>query len=238
MTDNENAGAPDDSLNHHDDVLEQQIHALERQVDELAEVLAPAPDADLDHHDDVLKLSDPGKRLAAVLLGRMPQDMRQPFLDELAGIVRERQDGDWPAAIGDLDPHLNRMIRQFGEGTLVPGNRCEQIGSRQERIHMLEQRVHALQQRSDMLQQWNEKLVEVLAPAPVADLDHHDDILKLSDPGKHLAAVLLGRLPQDMRQPFLDELAGIVRERQGGDQPIRSPLACLNRMIRQFETLH
>ena len=49
------------------------------------------PDDSLNHHDDVLKLSDAGKRRVAALMEQLPQDMRQPFLDELAGIVLEQQ---------------------------------------------------------------------------------------------------------------------------------------------------
>ena len=98
---------------------------------------APAPDADLDHHDDILELSDQSKSLVAIQMGRLPQDMRQPFLNELAGIVRERQGGGDP--IRNPVAYLNRMVQQFGEGTLVLSNRCEQIESTQERARRREQ---------------------------------------------------------------------------------------------------
>ena len=98
---------------------------------------APAPDADLDHHDDILELSERAKGLVGMRMERVPQDMRQLFLNELAGIVRERQGGGDP--IRNPVAYLNRMVQQFDEGTLVLSNRCEQMESTQERARRRQQ---------------------------------------------------------------------------------------------------
>ncbi len=102
---------------------------------ELLDIPAPSPvlsdlDSPLDFHNDILKLSAQSKRLVGIQMGRLPEDMRQLFLNELAGIVRERQSGDRP--IRNPVAYLNRMVQQFGEGTLTLSTRCEQVESPKE----------------------------------------------------------------------------------------------------------
>ena len=59
-------------------------------------------------------------------------------------------------------------------------------------------------------------------------LDFHDDILGLCGNMKKVAAgVLRAQAPEELHQPFLDELAVIVQER-----PTRSPVVVLCHLIR------
>ena len=48
-------------------------------------------DSSLDFHNDILTQS---KRLVCIQMGRLPEDMRQLFLNELAGIVSGKAEAD------------------------------------------------------------------------------------------------------------------------------------------------
>lgn len=86
--------------------------------------------ADPDWHDDILHFTKQTKRIVRVKFASVPDELRQPFLNELAVLVRERRKTADP--IRNPPAYLSKMIQEYEKGNLVLSNRAEQL--EQERL--------------------------------------------------------------------------------------------------------
>lgn len=69
-----------------------------------------------------------------------------------------------------------------------------------------------------------------------SDLDFHEEIFGLSSLQKKLMKMKIVEVDEEYRQAYLDELAAIVVEREGGSDPIRNPPAYLMKLIELHRT--